>query len=434
MSYQLSINNKIVFDYYNNNKNVSFEEMSCFMVDILNKISKKTDVSLDSTLAEKILASIINLDSKIENNISEVFELKFEDFKKNYTLELNNILTSNNNDKIGSILKEYNDSLQDKTKLLFNEYFPKNNEIITSHINQSFTMFDTLINSSEARLNNTLDSKLSNLSVITNTQNSIATNINLLINKFHGSSTKGNFSEVTLVDGLTKIFPYGNVDHVGNKLNNSGDIILNRKEKSKIIIENKEYEKTIPPPEIQKFVENIIMNNCDGIMISQHTQITSKDDFEININGKSILIYICNMEYNMDKVRTAISIIDHLKTQTNFINKEKTTISFTIEEIDIINAEYNLLIGQKKNIIKSLNISFNKIIKEVENIKIPYLEDILIKQYGVKLSDEIDCIYCNKTCKNEAGISAHLKTCNNFKKTEDFKKLTDKKEKVLDCK
>ena len=336
MSYQLSINNKIVFDYYNNNKNVSFEEMSCFMVDILNKISKKTDVSLDSTLAEKILASIINLDSKIENNISEVFELKFEDFKKNYTLELNNILTSNNNDKIGSILKEYNDSLQDKTKLLFNEYFPKNNEIITSHINQSFTMFDTLINSSEARLNNTLDSKLSNLSVITNTQNSIATNINLLINKFHGSSTKGNFSEVTLVDGLTKIFPYGNVDHVGNKLNNSGDIILNRKEKSKIIIENKEYEKTIPPPEIQKFVENIIMNNCDGIMISQHTQITSKDDFEININGKSILIYICNMEYNMDKVRTAISIIDHLKTQTNFINKEKTTISFTIEEIDFM--------------------------------------------------------------------------------------------------
>ena len=40
----------------------------------------------------------------------------------------------------------------------------------------------------------------------------------------------------------------------------------------------------------------------------------------------------------------------------------------------------------------------------------------------------------NKTCKNEAGISAHLKTCSEFKKTEDFKILMDKKEKVLNCK
>jgi hypothetical protein len=78
MAYQLSINNKIVFDYYNNNKNVSFEEMSCFMVEILNKISKKTDVSLDSTLAEKILASIVNLDSKIEHNIAEKNILKIK--------------------------------------------------------------------------------------------------------------------------------------------------------------------------------------------------------------------------------------------------------------------------------------------------------------------------------------------------------------------
>ena len=141
------------------------------------------------------------------------------------------------------------------------------------------------------------------------------------------------------------------------------------------------------------------------------------------------------MEYNIDKIRTAISIIDHLRNQIGFINKDKTNISFTLEEIDIINKEYIFMVNQKKIIIKSLNDSFNKITKEVENIKIPFLEDILLKQYGVKLSEEENCKYCNKACKNDAGVSAHLKWCNEYKKTEnykeDVKKKDKKKEKVL---
>jgi hypothetical protein len=127
------------------------------------------------------------------------------------------------------------------------------------------------------------------------------------------------FSEVSVVEGLTRIFPYGNIDHIGNKINNSGDIILTRKDRSPIMIENKEYEGTVIPSEIQKFVDNAIRINYDAIMLSQQSQIKNKDDFEININGNIILIYICNMEYNMDKVRTAVSIIDHLKSKIEFL-------------------------------------------------------------------------------------------------------------------
>ena len=437
MSYVIKIENKKVFDYYNNNKNVNFEEMSVLMVDILLKICKKNDCSLDSTLAEKILGNMINLNSKIEN-MDMVFENKFTDFQKSYTQELNIILNNNTNERVTGVLKEYNESLHDKTKIFFNDFFPKNNEAIALQLNNSFNITTQLINSTESRLAlqiNENNIKLNDIGIISNTQNNIANNLNLLINKFHGSSTKGNFSEISLVEGLMKIYPYGNVEHVGNKLNNSGDIFINRKDKIKIIIENKEYTNVIPPTEIQKFVDNVILNNCDGIMVSQHTQIKFKDDFEINFNGDLILIYICNMEYNIDKIRTAISIIDHLRNQIGFINKDKTNISFTLEEIDLINKEYIFMVNQKKIIIKSLTDSFNKITKEVENIKIPFLEDILLKQYGVKLSEEEKCKDCNKACKNYAGVSAHLKWCNEYKKTEnykeDVKKKDKKKEKVL---
>jgi hypothetical protein len=162
-------------------------------------------------------------------------------------------------------------------------------------------------------------------------------------------------------------------------------------------------------------------------MLSQQSQIQNKDDFEININGELIFVYICNMGYNMDKIRTAISIIDHLKSQIAFINKDKVNISLTKDEIDSINVEYNATIAHKKFIIKMLHESHTKIVKEVESIRVPTMEYILMKEYGIKLSDEEDCTWCGKPCKNAAGVSAHLKSCEEYLKSEQY--ILDDKEK-----
>jgi hypothetical protein len=410
------------------------------MVDILKKLLKKPDTSLDATFAEKLLTSMSSLDSKIsgmDQFMSEVFEKKFCEFKQSYTQELNNLLITNTNEKTTTVLKEYNELMQDKTKIFFNEFFPKNNEIITNQISNTFGNFDKLINSTEGRLQsaiteskNNIESKLTDINTINNTQNDISKNINTLITKFHGSSTKGYFSEVSVVDGLTRIFPYGNVEHVGNKISSSGDIMLTRKDKNKIMIENKEYGHTVPQVEIQKFIDNAVLRQADGIMISQQTQISNKDDFEININGEIILIYICNMGYNMDKLRTAISIIDHLKDKIAFVNKDKIHVILSQEEIDSINTEYVSIINQKKYLLKIIVDSHNKIIKEVENIRVPTLEYILMKEYGIKLSDKEDCKWCGKPCKNAAGVSAHLKKCEIYLESEQF--VVDEEKKITD--
>lgn len=430
MSYQLTVNNKKVYDFYSAHPNLSFDEMSCLMVDMLKKILKKPDNTLDSSLAEKLLGSMNLLDTRMKNMdqcMSEVFENKLAEFKKNYTQELNTVLNNTTSDRVITVLKDYNENMQDKTKLLFNEIFPKNNEFIANQINNTFTIFDKLINSTEARLQNTImdskntiESKLTSINTITNTQNVISENINQLINKFHGSSTKGMFSEVSVVEGLTRIYPYGNVDHIGSRISNSGDIILTRKDHSPIMFENKEYDRTVTTIEIQKFIDNAVLIQCDGIMLSQQSQIQNKDDFEININGELIFVYICNMGYNMDKIRTAISIIDHLKSQITFINKDKVNVSLTKEEIDSINNEYTAALAHKKFIIKMLNDSHTKIVKEVESIRVPTMEYILLKEYGIKLSDEEDCKWCGKPCKNAAGVSNHLKYCQKYMVSDQY--------------
>ena len=69
---------------------------------------------------------------------------------------LNTILNNTTNERAITVLKDYNETMQDKTKLLFNELFPKNNELIANQINNTFNIFDKLINSTEARLQNTI--------------------------------------------------------------------------------------------------------------------------------------------------------------------------------------------------------------------------------------------------------------------------------------
>ena len=76
-------------------------------------------------------------------------------------------------------------------------------------------------------------------------------------------------------------------------------------------------------------------------------------------------------------------------------------------------------LNQKKFLIKTLNDSHNNNLKEIDNMKIPMLEYILMKQFGVKLTDVVNCKFCEKPFKNAAGVSAHLKTCKIYKETKN---------------
>jgi hypothetical protein len=405
--YRMSIRNKRVYEFYEANKHLGFEQMSCLMVEILERTLKGTDTSVTNGLGEKVLESINNLNSQVQG-MDTLFEKKFEGFKRDYTLELNSVLRNVQDEKIVKMLTDYNDTLHEKTKNLFNDVIGKN-------IRSSFSAFDTIINSSESRINSTINEKLGGIHSIGVIQTKIAENVTSIINKFNNSSSKGNFSEHSLMEILTFLYPYGNVEHVGNKVSNSGDIHLNRKDKPMIIFENKEYEKTVVQSEVDKFVNNVVANKCDGIMMSQSSQIIFKDDFEINFNGDSILVYICNVNYDVSKIRTAISIIDHLKEKKESIQNRECSIVISNDEIEVINREYNILINQKKCIIRTLTDCFNRNIEEIRQLRVPALECILQKQFGIKLSDEETCPYCQKVCKNKAGISAHLKSCENYK-------------------
>ena len=164
MSYVLSINNKKVFDFYEEHKNLNFENMNVLFVDLLDTLLRNTNPTLDTNVAASLIDSIKTLQGQVNNmedtitknrgELGNIFTLKFLDFKKDYMEDMRLILSTNATEKVGPIVKEYNDSLLDKTRIMVSEIIPKNQEVLHKNIDASLQQLQNSINQDTTTLMN----------------------------------------------------------------------------------------------------------------------------------------------------------------------------------------------------------------------------------------------------------------------------------------
>ena len=322
MSYSLTLNNKKVVDFYREHKNINFESMNILFVEILDNLLRNTNPTLDANTAASLLTSVKVLQNQVsslgesvkknQNDLSTAFTLKFVDFKKEYMQDLQMIMANNATEKVGPIIKEYNEALLDKTKLMISDILPKNQDILHKNIegsmrtlqetinkdtnmmiNSSLTkdvlenymsnldekfantllssqnLLNTIVSSSEQRLDNRL-TEIKDISSTNNTsQASLCTNINELLKKMENSSSKGKISENLLFNVLHSLFPTAQIEDVGN-IKETGDILIKRKDKPKILFENKNYDRNVGQEEVKKFIRDVELQKCSGIMLAQH--------------------------------------------------------------------------------------------------------------------------------------------------------------------
>jgi len=464
MDYTIAVKNKDIWEFYDKHPNMNFEEMNLIMIDILEQIFEKTNPSLNTNIASQLLdnmkslqnqvSNVTDLFSKSQTDMNTNFALKFMEFKKDYIEDLKMILANNTSDRVAPIIKEYNESLYDKTKNMINDIIPKNQENLSKDIVESFksfhsvinhdtnmlmksnitketldtfissidekfsktvlssqNIFNTLITSSENRL----ESKLTELRDISKSNNSsqheLQNNVHELLMKMHNSSSKGKISENLLFNVLMSLYPTAEIQSVGTT-KETGDIMLIRKNKPTILLENKDYERNVGGDEIKKFIRDVELQNCSGIMLSQHTGIVNKDNFEIEMHNGNVIVYIHKVEHDADKIKTAVDIIDNFKsTIENSDQKESDLLNIDKEVLDSINKEYQLFIGNKLSHIKTLKDYHQKLLTQVDELKIPNLEQYLSKLYASSNSKNDVCEHCNYVAKNSRALLAHYRGC-----------------------
>jgi hypothetical protein len=421
----------------------------------MEKLLEKMDTSLNINLANDLIHNmkILQQDiSKIQDNSNRnysdtitQFSLKLSEFKRENMEDMKMILTNHSNqtvDKIAPLIQMQASSLLDKTTLLINDLLPRNEEKLCKEINNLIKNlqisvleetnkisssndkkelevflsnfeknFNTLISSSESRidgkLNEVRDLSMKNITI----EESLRSDLSNMLNKMENSSIKGKISENILNHTLQGMYPNADIQMVGN-LKETGDIILSRHNKVRILIENKNYGNNVTFDEVKKFIRDVEIQNCNGLFLSQKSGIAHKNNFEINIQNNHVLMYVHNANYDPDKIKIAVDVIDHFSSKLDEICKNNDSDSITKELLNAINIEYQAFISNKLTIVKSIKEQSEKLTKQIETLSFPSLEGYLSDRYSIYKKQEYECTNCNSFYgKNQSALSAHMRAC-----------------------
>jgi len=407
----LTITNPLVVDFYSRHPSVSFENMNLLLIGILNGVLSEISPDMDSSRVLTIMNEMKNINDRISGMSSEnsrsVDKMMME-MKKEYIQDLRMILNNNNTQSLKPLLMEYTQVLQDKTKLIMDSSLLGVNQMVG----------DMRVEHKQSVENQVLIDK----------------KVMEILSKFSSSNKKGSISEMVTYNILRSLYSENQLKIV-NKTPTTGDILLCRNDKPIIMIENKDYTQNVPQIEVDKFIRDMTLHRYCGILISQNSEIANKRAFEINFHGNNVAIYVSSAKYDTTVIQIAIDTIDAIKaklplneladTDNESSDSESSTDNMVVslQDLEIINTEFNVFISQKVKHINSIKELSKKLITETEEFILPRLSKLILENCGeistLTSSSVFKCERCNgRIFKNRGALSAHTKAHQN----EDQKK------------
>jgi hypothetical protein len=473
----ITITDEVIVSYYRENTNIDIVTMNHIFIDILKNLSSNLSTTINTTINSKILTIVSDIDKNISLMKSDIL-LKFHESKREYIEDLKTILYNNissNNEKITGSIEKSNEELLSKMKSIINEIIPKSHENgylqiesciknFSSSISQDTknllfninkidnsnkddshiktfiekidthltNMFSTIqqplfnsIQSSEERTTNGIQQIKENMVLQQNIQETLRNEMKDFLNKYKNSSQfKGNVAEIELQHMILSIMPSDEVIRVSNDTATC-DLKVNRKDSSKpnILFESKIYtNKSVTTSEVKKFERDVQLQKIHGVFISQESPITFKDNFQIDIINGLIHIYIPNANYEVEKIKIAIDIIDNLSFKLNTLSKDnENEYSISKEDIFDITEEYRLFGIQKSQMFDTIKLVNKQLIDKLEDIQLPKIKKFLMKIGNIENDNDFKCTLCNSwSGKNKASLAAHIRTCKFNTKNKDL--------------
>jgi hypothetical protein len=450
--HEIVINNKRIKDFYNNNKHISIEAVNIIVLNLIETINADMTQTMSNTINQEILSFVKEIKGDV-SSITNSLIIKFHDINKEFSdnikLLLNNTSVENI-DKITSAITANTDAFVSKIK---NQH-PKNNDELNNQIKESLNALRTMIiedfktnigsfnknddllreyisgfenkvqllqnplysiiNSHQENINNQFSSMKESNVVFQSNQDKVMKDLDEFLNKYRTNSNhKGKYSEHMLEGILNRIYPTAEVVNSSSSIKHSGDFMLKREGKGVVLIENKNYDLAVQKEGVEKFLRDVKTQKCNGLFLSQYSGIQYKPNFFIEIEGSCVLIYLHNVEYSEDKIRTAIDIIDNLSNKLNELNIMNEDEGHVIQNdiLDKINIEFQGFISQKESIVFNLKENNKKIIQQIEDLNLNELTIYLNNKFPSLQNSKWTCELCNESFVKKISLNAHKKKC-----------------------
>ena len=195
----------------------------------------------------------------------------------------------------------------------------------------------------------------------------------------------------------------------------ASNFVLSRVDKPELFIQQCNItDRNINMDEIAEFLQTAENQNRHGILISQHTGITSKPNLFIEIIHSRVFLYVHNMEYSPEKLKIAIEIVDTISAKLSEFNvSTDEKYSIPKEVLDEMNREYQSFICQKELILNTLKDTHKKLLGQIEDIRFVSLDKYLSTRYSSCKKQGYVCSLCNSfTVSTLKGLAAHKRGCN----------------------
>ena len=457
---ELKSTSKKTIEFYMKHPTLNFELMNDLMVDILDELLKGMSGDMTKHMTDRLNNTILEqtkdlvmikdqLKTIITNNTIEMqtikemnndminnIVVKLFDIKKEYMNDMKMLIDKHESENIVKII----DRFDKETQKLINDIIPKTNsmyynqyesimksfreEIISMNKGDNFeSKYMELLNNIEKSMINHISineqkiiGEISDIKLLSIQNNLVQEKVNneliTFLDKTKNSSYKGQMAENQIESILNRLYPDADIKRTSNE-DYSGDIIMSRNDNIPILFEVKDYNRNIPTDEITKFNRDIIDNDMCGIFISISTGISKKRNFEIEISeNNNIMLYIHNMNYDSDKIKLGVDIIDNLFSRLKLNNKDDVKISS--ELLNVINKEYNTFITKRMQTIEHIKESTKKTIQYIEELELKSLNDYLSSKFTFKNNNKLRCDICKSFVgTNGKSLAAHQRKCKN---------------------
>ena len=400
----LKISHPTICDLYSKHPEFDLEKVNLAVIELLKLVNKNQNDS-DST------------NNVIMQNIQNAL---FSDVVQNHQQEL----IEKNMNELKTLLKELNDSDKPNTSHMdsIKEYinnFEMKSSMLLQNAQQPIYSF---LSSSEDRLQQSISSIKKETS-LDDESRTMLKDISNMLSRLPDSIC----SEDMLSKKLTKLYNTADIRNLSCD-EDKQSVLMKRFRKPTTFFQLVSQDENVNSEQITDMLACLSEQNCNGILLSNHSGFSGKKDFHIDIHNNNIIVYIHNFAKNEDKLQMAIHIVDGFISRMNEVSNVNTTgVHITQDLLEKINNEYQLFISQKTAVVDLLKENQKKVINQMDEIKFPCLDKYLSTKFSAPVATcGLKCDVCkNYSANNLKALAAHKRGClrkhpNFNKKSEDI--------------
>ena len=193
--YTIAVSNQKIYEFYNKNPNVDFENVNLLLIDFMDSIFNNMTNDLNSNINSQLLSFMKDNQKKIENistslnavnhnvtnltnDITNNMALQMNNMKKEYIDDFSQIINTNSlssNEKISSLIDKSNSILVDKTTLILNDIIPKNQDTLQTQIKENLKELHNSITNDTYKLTENMNNKDAQTDFLNNIENKLST-------------------------------------------------------------------------------------------------------------------------------------------------------------------------------------------------------------------------------------------------------------------